>query len=167
MENASDALIMAFAVLIFVGALSILFYQMTVVKSAADVVFLYRDKTNFYTYENNSSNDKIVGKDIVISTLYRLSKDRNESFAVIIQKKDGTTKETYDLATISATSTSSVQEILNAKIQNFIKDNKCDTFIEKYVSTTTSGNYLKGDDGTVVTITPGGTKIYIIYIEQN
>lgn len=48
MENAADALKMAFAIFVFVIALSIVFSLIGHVKETADAVLFYTDKTNFY-----------------------------------------------------------------------------------------------------------------------
>lgn len=54
MENAADALKMAFGVLVFIVALTVLFFQLSQIKQTADTVLLYSDKTNYYEWETGS-----------------------------------------------------------------------------------------------------------------
>jgi len=57
---------------------------------------------------------------------------------------------------------------IEQQIQDFISKyiNKNYTFIEQVSEATISGHYEKEDDDTVLTITPGGTKIFIIYTKK-
>ena len=50
MENAADALKMAFAIFVFIVALSIVFSLIGKVKETADAVLANSDKTNYYQY---------------------------------------------------------------------------------------------------------------------
>ena len=70
MENATDALKMAFAVFVFVIALSTVFSLMTKTKEVADTVLWYSDKTNYYDLTDEKTDEgRIVGEDTVISAL--------------------------------------------------------------------------------------------------
>lgn len=81
MENAADAIKMAAAVLIFVGALAIAIIMIGQARATSDAVLSYTDATNYYTYVESSGADvtqngnRIVGLDTVISTLYRYYKE--------------------------------------------------------------------------------------------
>ena len=55
MENSVDALKMAFAVFMFIVALSIIFSLLTKTKDTADVILFYSDKTNYYDWEEGST----------------------------------------------------------------------------------------------------------------
>ena len=70
MNNIADALKMAFAVFVFVIALSIVFYLITEVRETADTILFYADETNYYKWETGTlDNGRIVGVDTVIATL--------------------------------------------------------------------------------------------------
>lgn len=89
MDNAIDALKIAFAVFVFVMALTISMNALSQAKTVSDEVFYMTDKTNFYEY---TSDDKMpegryVSAETIIPTLYRYYK---ENFDVIIaEDKDG------------------------------------------------------------------------------
>ena len=147
MENAADALKIAFACFVFVIALSIVFSLMTKVKHTADTVLYYSDKTNYWeTTTGDLSEGRIVGEETVIAALYNTGKDQTN---ITIQK--GTT-------TIYPSST-------GKSIQNIIKDELSDKamYKERIVEITTEGIYRIADDGTKLTETPGKTKVYIIF----
>ena len=89
MDNAIDALKIAFAVFVFVIALSITMNAFSQAKTVSDVVFYMADKTNFYEYiseEDRDSDYRKVSGETIIPTLYRYYK---ENFNVIIKFKDG------------------------------------------------------------------------------
>lgn len=101
MENAVDALKIAFAVFIFVIALALAFSVVGQARATSDVVLAINDKTNLYDYveesENNAQNkDRIVGFETILPTIYRYAK---EQYAVTILKEDGTPIVRYDLYT--------------------------------------------------------------------
>ena len=81
MENAVDALKMAFAVMVFVTAVTLIFVFSSQAKSTADYVFYYNDKTNFYDYADSKGDNRNVTVSHVISTLHRYYK---ESLAVTV-----------------------------------------------------------------------------------
>ena len=88
MDNALDALKIAFAVLVFVIALSISMKVFGQAKLVSDEVFYMTDKTNFYEYTSgdNSPDGRIVSGETIIPTLYRYYK---ENFNVIIKDERG------------------------------------------------------------------------------
>ena len=99
MENATDALIMAFAVFIFVIALTTSMTMFGNAKETSEHVFYMTDKTNFYQYEDSEEKGKIptgriVSAETIIPTLYRYYK---ENFNVIILDKEFNTKAVYNL----------------------------------------------------------------------
>lgn len=149
MENSADALKIAFAVFMFVIALSIVFFQLSKLKDTADSVLFYSDKTNYYSWTEGEMNEngRIVGIETVISALNRQVK---ESLMIQI---DG---ETYE-------PTGSAED--EEKREQFIKDNLSSQaqYCEQITEITTSGEYKFGEDGTKITIHPGTTKTYVIY----
>lgn len=58
MENATDALKMAFAIFVFIVALSMVFSLIGKVKETADAVLYYTDKTNYYDWETGNSEER-------------------------------------------------------------------------------------------------------------
>ena len=83
MEDAVHALIMAFSVLIFIMALSIVIYMFGQATSTAENLLYYSDETNYYDNIQLSEGQKsrTVDIDTVILTLYRYYK---ENFCVKI-----------------------------------------------------------------------------------
>lgn len=78
MENASDALKMAAAVLIFVIALSTAIYGFTKARQAATAILSKSDNLEYYDTENiDVSKNRIVGIETVIPTLYSYFKEGN------------------------------------------------------------------------------------------
>lgn len=103
MENAVDALKLAFAVLVFVIALTLTFSIVGQARATSDIILALNDKTNYYEYveENevnakNKGKDRIVGFDTILPTIYRYAK---EQYAVTILDTDGTPIVRYDLYT--------------------------------------------------------------------
>lgn len=149
MENVSDALKMAFAIFVFIIALSMVFFLLTEVKTTADSILFASDKTNYFEWETGSlENGRIVGIDTVISTLKNYTK---QSTYVIIEDSSGSTE--YNFSTTKE------------EIENFINSNikKTDQYLENIREITTGGKYKVAEDGTRVTIQPGTTRTYVIY----
>lgn len=101
MENAVDAIKIAFAVFIFSFALVIAFVTVGQARATSDAVLALTDKTNDYEYISNSdnnsqNNERIVGFETILPVIYRYAK---EQYAVTIVKNDGTPIVRYDLYT--------------------------------------------------------------------
>ena len=156
MENAADALKMAFAIFVFIVALSIVFSLMTKIKGTADTVLWYSDKTNYYDWaEENTDNGRTVGEDVIISALYTIVEEK-----LYIQVKDGAATTTF------------APSILPAEVerrQKIINDNLnsgSNTYKERVMELTTGGVFRTAEDGTKITIQPGTTKTYVIFEKQ-
>lgn len=169
MENATDALLMAFAVLIFVVALSVTFSSLAQAKSTADVILYYSDRENFQTplkddAQNIQNGGRTVGVDTVIATISRCIK---EKFAVkIIGDKNSTTEEYIFEYDANIYNTSTIKEGVKKEYQEFLKNyNKDDKYIEAYVEVTISGETYEGEDGTTLEENVG-KKIYITYTKK-
>lgn len=105
MDNAIDALKIAFAVFVFVMALSISMRVFSQAKTVSDEVFYMTDKTNFYEYTSDENYEeeyykmpegRYVSGETIIPTLYRYYK---ENFNVIIgkdQNGDGLASEEHN-----------------------------------------------------------------------
>lgn len=98
MENASDAIIMAGAVLIFVIALSVAMTVFSQARETVDTVVYASDRTNYYEYIDISSNikNRIVGLETIIPTLYKYYK---ENYTVVFLDEDGDALELYKTKT--------------------------------------------------------------------
>ena len=78
MENASEALIIAFSVIIFLIAISVSVFSFSKVRAVSDVVVSHTD--NMPNYEDQSTftnviNYRIVGMETIIPVLYRYYKE--------------------------------------------------------------------------------------------
>lgn len=96
MDNAIDALKIAFAVLVFVMALTLAMNAFGQAKAVSDEVFYMADKTNFYEYtsEEKIPEGRIVSGETIIPTLYRYYK---ENFNVILLDVNGKELCTFNL----------------------------------------------------------------------
>lgn len=89
MENAIEALKMAFAFLVFVMALTVSIITFGNVKKTADVVLYAKDETNYYKYIKDSeitgkaAENRIVGLETIIPTLYKYYK---ENYTVVFRE---------------------------------------------------------------------------------
>ena len=144
MENVTQALLIAFAILVVVIALAISFTSLAQVKQTADVVLRYSDREYFQEYINVDKNEyqnggRTVGIDTVIATLLR-SKRENYSVKII---KDDNSVEFFDYLAVAN---------MDNKINEFIHENinKNDKYVETYIEATISGRTYIGADGTTV-----------------
>ncbi len=164
MENAVDALKIAFGVLVFVIALTVAFALLSQAKATSDIMLFASDKTNYYTYSNEAENKagRIVGADVVISSLYRYYK---ESVVVRVYDKNNTLIEEFNTETDGGLS----QKERKKKVNEWIKENKSEldgTFLETFDEVKKSGEYIVEDDGSELTVKSGQTSIYITYTKQ-
>lgn len=159
MENAADALKMAFAMFVFIIALTLALSLVAKAKNTSDTVLLYSDKTIYQeltTGDYKNEAGRKVGVETVISTLYKMDA---EQLTVIIKGKGNT----YNFQ--PATSKSDIEE--------FIKTNLTTekTYTEQVIRLTTSGSYRKARDGTKIKIadegdtSAGSTTILVVYRE--
>jgi hypothetical protein len=85
MENASEALILAFAVIVFVIALTVSINSFNSVKAVADTILYSKDETNYYDYQGaigKAQENRIVGLETIIPTLYKYYK---ENYTVVFK----------------------------------------------------------------------------------
>lgn len=166
MENAADALKIAFAIFVFVLAITITFSIISQAKSTADVVLYHSDKTNFYEHVDSKENNRTVSVTEVISTLYRYYK---ESISVTVNLGEQGETRTFDLSNASS-NISTIEEELEEYIKNNLLDeNIVGTdvkFEEEFVEVPISGIYETGEDDTQITLSSGGKKVYVTYTLQ-
>ena len=162
MENAVDALKMAFAIFVFLVALSITFYMFTKTKETSDTILWNSDSKNYLEWE--LGGERIVGVDTVISTL----KNRGDQVSYVIIKNEpniggtGINEITYRLTPAEEIK---VEKYIKEHLGNSAKANY--TYKETTREITTDGEYVSGDDGVKIAVTPGGvTRRYIIFEKQ-
>ena len=109
MENAVRALEMAFAVMIFVIALTVTITSFSTARKTSDLVLQYSDETTYYdyidytegagytfpdgsTYTYDSQGNRIVGIETIIPTVYKYSKERYrvEFYEANYKEEEGT-----------------------------------------------------------------------------
>lgn len=159
MENAVDALTIAFAVFIFVLSLSIAFMAFSQAAQTSNKMLFASDPTNYYRYTGEvPENGRIVTADVVISSLYRYYK---ESIVVKILNTSGGEIQIFNTATDGLNS----QEQRKQRVDDFVKEtlDKDDRYLETFQEVTKNGKYAVGEDGTVITEEAGQTSIYITY----
>lgn len=89
MENAVDALKIAFAVMMFVMALGLSISSFSNATSAVTSIVSMRDRENEYTYVNPSENlTRTVGIETVVTSMYRAFE---ENIVLYFVKSDGET----------------------------------------------------------------------------
>lgn len=164
MENAVDALKIAFGVLVFVIALTVAFALLSQAKATSDIMLFASDKTNYYTYSEDAENEegRIVGADVVISSLYRYYK---ESVVVRIVDENNNIIEEFNTETDGGLS----QKERKKRVNEWINDNKNNLtgdFLETFDEVKKSGEYIVEDDGSELTVQSGQTSIYITYTKQ-
>lgn len=90
MENAVEALKMAFAVMAFMLALSVSIISFNKVKETSDIVLYSKDETNYYEYyqdydgeKGKAAENRVVGMETIIPTLYKYYK---ENYTVVFRE---------------------------------------------------------------------------------
>lgn len=161
MENASDALLMAFAVLIFIIALSVSLNTLSQAKTTADIVLFYSDRDNFQTnlkYDSVNYEDggRTVGVDTVIATIYRCAKEKFSVKVIDGPNENDIYLFEYDTQT---------EKKINEQINKFIENHKGNNYRETYVEVTISGKTIIAEDGTQLE-QDVGKKLYITYEKQ-
>lgn len=101
MENAVDALKMAFAVIVFVMALSISINMFTNARETADIVLHSSDITEYMQYQEviQGTENRIVGMETIVPTLYKYYK---ENYTVIFRDKNSEYLTIYNTQTNSS-----------------------------------------------------------------
>lgn len=158
MENAVDALKIAAAVLVFVIALTIAFALLSQAKATSDIMLFASDKTNYYTYSKDADDaeGRIVGADVVISSLYRYYKE-----SVVVRVYDGTN--------LIGDFNTETQRERKKRVNDWIEKNSSTLkgqFLETFDEVKKGGEYIVEDDGSELTVQSGQTSIYITYTKK-
>lgn len=94
MENAAEALKMAFGVLMLVLALTLCISSFSQAREAVDSIITIKDRETSYTYLASADDStRIVGIETVVPTMYKAYK---ENFEVHFLKADGTDLVLYE-----------------------------------------------------------------------
>lgn len=98
MENALDAMKMAFGMLVFVIALSASMYLLNTATSTSQILLYYADQSNYLDNINIDETDivtkRVVNVETIIPTLYRYYK---ENFAVQIYNSNDDLVQVFDV----------------------------------------------------------------------
>lgn len=158
MEDAVQALKMAFAVFVFVIAISVAFYVISKAKATSETIFYVSDKTNYYdNVESNSNVTRTVGLETVIPTLYRYYR---ENFMVQIMDQYGKVLQVFDTTTEWEVSNAAkvIEKKRNARQKTLMKlygEGKTNMFGAPWVGTTDEDAksridlYIKGEKGYI------------------
>ena len=161
MENAADALKIAFAIFVFVVAITVTFSVIGQAKSTADSVLYFSDDTNFYEHLSSKEPNRTVSVSEVISALYRYYK---ESLCVTVDLNGDST--TFDLSNSYATTTAIENNIAKYVEDNLLELGDDAKFTEEFVEIPISGIYDEGEDGSEIILSSGGNKVYVTYTLQ-
>ena len=151
MENAADALKIAFAVFTFVLAITITFSLVSQAKSTADYILYYADDTNFYDHLNSNENNRTVSLSEVISSLHRYPKEVSINLG------------NENIITFDSDNKELAKSVKEHLLEDLPKDAK---FTEEFVEVPISGIYDIGTDGSEIIRSSGAKKVYITYTKQ-
>lgn len=94
MENGAHALYMAFAIFVFVLAISLAFMTFSQAREVSDLVLYYNDKTNFEEYVTSLSiNDKYVNRLVGLEVIIPLIRNyvyESDNYSIEVQIGDKT-----------------------------------------------------------------------------
>ena len=167
MENASDALKMAFAIFIFIIAFTTVFLMLSRAKETADTVCYYSDKTNWYMWKDKPTDDITVKADTVISSLYSIYDENIDVTVNINNTSYRINSNSYYVDNELKATFKTKKEALNY-INDLIGKLKTDeTYSMHCQEIKTDGIYEYGADGTEIAIVKGGTKLFITYAEES
>lgn len=142
MENATEALMMAFAVLVFVLALSISISSFSLARQTTQSIVELTDREFDYTYVSTEYNEngklvtsRTVGAETIIPTLYRAYK---ENYIVRFYNNNGDPLNVYQKKVNG--SWSDVNEI-NLENESIGNQEKATLFIDSILNETLSTNF--------------------------
>ena len=174
MENASQALIIVFSIIIFVIALTISISMFSMARATSDFVIFKSDKTNYYEYnrvdETSKRNARVVSMEAIVPTLYRYYK---ENYRVEFYDNEGKQLEIYESAgnpiyyfdvddeIERGEPWIGSQESFKNNVEKLIPSYGNDRFEEKY----STEIFTKNDDTGKVTEEDKKEKIVIKYIK--
>lgn len=169
MENAADALKIAFVLFVFVVAITITFSVIAQAKSTGDYVLARNDKINYYDWMDSKEENRVVTVADVISTLQGYY---NKTISVTV--KLGNDEYIFDngretivdedaVITTNEGKEKNLEKFINDELLKLNSDTK---FTEEFVEVPISGIYQRGEDATEIVISSGQNKVYITYTMQ-
>lgn len=165
MENMIDALKMAFAVIVFVMALTIAFTVFSQAKATSDFVLYLNDKTNFEEYLEESQNEKkIVGMETILPLVARYI-DYNENYSVDIQNTNGDSIVVFDLTEDQRANRTEMQarKRLEEQMKELVDKYQNRKFYETISEEVYKGNIYQTENEEVFEAINTNTKIRITY----
>ena len=166
MENAVDALKIAFAVIVFVIAITTAFAVFSEAREVSDYLLYLNDKTNFEQYvpEYNRTN-RIVGIETIIPAIRRYVTD-NENYS--IEVIDGSKKYVFDLTEDEKNNLTPTQilENLEKSLEELVKKYSDAFFEERYSESIYRGDIAYLPNGETIEKKQTDTKVKITYIKQ-
>lgn len=144
MENASEALFMAFAVLVFVVALSIGISSFSLARQTTQAIVDRTDRDFDYTYidfDSEKNKNRIVGIETVIPALYRAYK---ENYIVRFIDKSGNEIPIYKKKNLKKNFIDNFEEVykINLEQESIANQKKATLFIDKVLY----GGFTDNDD---------------------
>ena len=163
MENAADALRMAFAMFVFVLAIGIAFAVFSQARAVADIVLFYTDNTNFEQYtEGGNDTDRIVGLETVVPTIKRYI-ENNEGYSVKVIISNS---KTYTFDLIQDQENNLTPKLIRQNVEDSIKeiiDNYGDVQFEEHFSASIYRGERYNDSGDIIERVNTDEKIEITY----
>lgn len=132
MENAAEALMFVFGVVVFILALTLLFQTASLAKVTAETLITEADRTTYYTYSGESSSiipsihgknkdvtvlNRIVTLEDMIPTIYRYT---IESYGVTIIDKNGNIVARYEGETENLCN--NIDRVSNDTVESLIEE---------------------------------------------
>lgn len=158
MENVTEALKIAFAVLMFVLALTLSISSFSQASSAVNAIITLRDRESEYTYVQPAGNlSRIVGIETVVSSLYRIPEQNLE---VHFYQKQGTNEVPigiFNLLNVDGSDTGNDSNYMDLAHDNltFGENFKQNEFLDVLIGGNTLSNWTSIKDKYVARLIKG------------
>lgn len=165
MENMVDALKIAFAVIVFVMALTIAFTVFPQAKATSEFIFYLTDKTNFEEHlEESKTQAKIVGLETILPLVARYI-DYNENYSIEIKKENGENIVTFDIREDADANRTYIQakKRLEEEMEKLVKNYQNRKFIETYSEEVYKGEIYTTENGETFEAVNTYTRIRVTY----
>lgn len=164
MENVAHALYIAFAIFIFVLAISLAFVTFSQAREVSDMVLYYSDKTNFDEYvELNNQANRVVGLDVIVPKIRNYIHE-NENYSVVVDL--GSKKIIFDIneqANQGIFGDKELKEYCENNLKTIIKNYKGRQFEEIFSEYVQVGGVKEFADGETLEKINTLTKVKITY----
>lgn len=165
MENMVDALKTAFAVIVFVIAITIAFTVFSQAQATSEFIMQLTDNTNFEEYlEESEGKTKIVGIETILPLVARYI-DYNENYSVEIKKENGETIVVFDILEDKEANRTPLQsrQRLEEEMKKLVEKYQDRTFLETYSEELYRGDVYETETGETFEAVNTNTKIRITY----